>query len=131
MATTLSFIFSTHIRNGELEFLRNRTIYIQVQDADIEFRLTLAENRLAPGARDITYDLCIRGSVYDFLTLISRREDTDTLFFQRRLKMEGDTELGLYVKNFLDGMDVESLRLHKPGTFAIQQGMWLYERLFG
>jgi len=28
--------------------------------------------------------------------------DADTLFFQRRLKIAGDTELGLIVKNWLD-----------------------------
>lgn len=28
--------------------------------------------------------------------------DADTLFFQRRLRISGDTELGLIVKNWLD-----------------------------
>jgi predicted lipid carrier protein YhbT len=68
--------------------------------------------------------------VYDYLTLISRREDADTLFFQRRLKMEGDTELGLYVKNLLDGLDVESLSIYEPADFIVQRGVSLYERLF-
>ncbi len=27
------------------------------------------------------------------------------LFFQRRLRMAGDTELGLYLKNFLDAFE--------------------------
>jgi predicted lipid carrier protein YhbT len=31
--------------------------------------------------------------------IAARKQDPDTLFFQRRLVIEGDTELGLYVKN--------------------------------
>ncbi len=34
-----------------------------------------------------------------------RRVDADTLFFSRRLTMEGDTELGLGLKNALDAID--------------------------
>jgi hypothetical protein len=33
------------------------------------------------------------------------QEDPDTLFFSRRLAMEGDTELGLLIKNTLDAID--------------------------
>jgi predicted lipid carrier protein YhbT len=40
---------------------------------------------------------------------VSRQEDPDTLFFQRRLTIEGDTELGLEVKNILDALDHENL----------------------
>ncbi|MEF1307042.1 SCP2 sterol-binding domain-containing protein, partial [Vibrio owensii] len=38
-----------------------------------------------------------------------RKEDPDTLFFQRRLSIEGDTELGLEVKNLMDSVDLEQL----------------------
>ena len=31
----------------------------------------------------------------------------DTLFFNRRLRLGGDTELGLYVKNFLDSLELD------------------------
>lgn len=130
LARTLNTVFSAQVRAGELEFLRSRMLLIRVQDADIEFRLTLVGNEIGVDLSDAHYDLRIIGTVYDFLTLISRREDADTLFFQRRLKMQGDTELGLYVKNFLDGLDVESLGFHKPADFVVQRVVSLYERLF-
>jgi predicted lipid carrier protein YhbT len=38
--------------------------------------------------------------------LAKRQEDPDTLFFNRRLSMEGDTELGLIVKNALDALEL-------------------------
>ncbi|MEE8428093.1 MAG: SCP2 sterol-binding domain-containing protein, partial [Gammaproteobacteria bacterium] len=59
------------------------------------------------------------------------REDSDTLFFQRRLRMEGDTELGLEIKNFLDSLDADALKLVKPLNSALQKALPLYERLFG
>ncbi len=31
------------------------------------------------------------------------------LFFQRRLVIEGDTELGLYVKNLMDAIELEQM----------------------
>jgi predicted lipid carrier protein YhbT len=129
MAATLNRILAAQIQDGELEFLRARTIRIQVLDAGVGFALTLTHDGLAASPRH--HDLLIRGMVYDFLMLISRREDSDTLFFQRRLEMEGDTALGLEVKNLLDGLDPETLPLYRPADFVIQRGVRLYERLFG
>jgi predicted lipid carrier protein YhbT len=43
--------------------------------------------------------------LYDLGRLAARKEDPDTLFFSRRLVMEGDTELGLLIKNTLDAID--------------------------
>ena len=59
----------------------------------------------ARGAPDVT----IRARPRDYLSLALRREDPDTLFFTRRLVMEGDTDLGLTVKNALDAVDWDAL----------------------
>jgi len=64
----------------------------------------------ARGAPDVT----IRARPRDYLSLALRREDPDTLFFTRRLVMEGDTDLGLTVKNALDAVDWDAL----PGPLA-------------
>lgn len=48
----------------------------------------------------------------DGLTL--RLEDPDTLFFNRRLLIEGDTDLGLRVKNMLDGVELEAAARAMP-----------------
>lgn len=39
----------------------------------------------------------------------AEKEDPDSLFFQRRLRIEGDTELGLEVKNLMDSLDLDEL----------------------
>ncbi|HHO69282.1 MAG TPA: hypothetical protein ENK12_09640, partial [Gammaproteobacteria bacterium] len=38
---------------------------------------------------------------------VTRSEDPDTLFFHRRLILEGETETGLYIKNLLDALDFD------------------------
>ena len=44
-----------------------------------------------------------------YLQMVSRQEDPDTLFFNRSLAIEGDTELGLRVKNMLDALEWPAL----------------------
>lgn len=131
LATTLNRIFSDELREGELDFLLGKTIHITIEDAAIEYSITHDGKKLAPaGSRD-SADLILQGTVYNYLLLASRQEDTDTLFFSRRLHMQGDTELGLYVKNFLDGMDMDSHNASAYLESLLQKSLPVYERLFG
>jgi predicted lipid carrier protein YhbT len=50
-------------------------------------------------------DLCFRANLSAFMQMVARQEDPDTLFFNRELSIEGDTELGLVVKNMLDAVE--------------------------
>lgn len=50
-------------------------------------------------------DLKFTARLSAFLQMVSRQEDPDTLFFNRSLDIEGDTELGLRVKNMLDALE--------------------------
>lgn len=131
LVSTLNRMFSKQLAAGELDFLQEKVILISIEDADIEYRFTLNGNKLTAAEQKRSPDLVLQGTVYNYLLLASRREDTDTLFFSRRLHMQGDTELGLYVKNFLDGMDMDS---HKFPAFLesfLQKSLPVYERLFG
>ena len=66
-------------------------------------------------------DLSFSADLSAYLQLISRQEDPDTLFFNRRLLVEGDTELGLTVKNMLDAL--EWSRLPLPDALKQRLGM--------
>jgi predicted lipid carrier protein YhbT len=79
----------------------------------LRFSVRLEQNQLRAGKEVSDADLTIEGTVYTFLLLATRKEDADTLFFRRQLKTSGDTELGLYVKNFLDGLEPETLPYHR------------------
>ncbi|MBD2821409.1 SCP2 sterol-binding domain-containing protein [Xenorhabdus sp. 42] len=54
-------------------------------------------------------DVSLSGDLNDFVLIAARREDPDTLFFQHRLHIEGNTELGLHVKNLMDSIELESM----------------------
>ncbi len=57
---------------------------------------------------------------HDFILLATRREDPDTLFFNRRLVVEDDTVLGLVAKNTLDSIEWSNLaaKLHPVRLLA-------------
>jgi predicted lipid carrier protein YhbT len=130
VVTVLNRVFAGALQDGELDYLQGRTVRIHVQDIQLTFCITLQQGRLVASRVKNMPDLSITGALHAFLLMAARREDTDTLFFQRRLRMEGDTELGLEVKNFLDGLDVDSLWLHRQVSSMAQKALPLYERTF-
>lgn len=83
--------------------MRGRVVSIRVADLGVDCRVRLAAIGFVP-ARGRP-DVAIRASAADYLRLARREEDPDTLFFARRLAIEGDTELGLAVKNALDAVE--------------------------
>jgi len=104
--SSLNRLFKQELEDDELDFLQDKVIALHVRDAGLNIKFTLQNQQIRTCHVRCSADLTIEGSVYDFLLLASRREDPDTLFFNRRLKLNGDTELGLYVKNFLDALDL-------------------------
>ena len=93
--------------------LLHKRLRIQVRDARMVLDFTWSGGAFAPRARHRHTDLCISASAHDFLQLAQRQQDPDTLFFNRRLSMEGDTELGLMVKNTLDALELPVLDLQQ------------------
>lgn len=86
-----------------LEPLRGKVLRLEIAGLRAGPQFTFAGNCLVPvpfGAADVT----IRAGLRDYLALALRREDPDSLFFARRLVIEGDTALGLTVKNALDSL---------------------------
>lgn len=93
---------------GEVDFLSERWLGIEISDLDLRWSVTLADGQLRVADR-AECDVWFRATAGDLLLIAARRRDPDTLFFQRRLTIEGDTELGLQVKNLMDALDPESM----------------------
>ena len=106
LVTILNKLLINPLQEGELDFLNKKVLLIKIQDAGLEFRLTMVGDRLI-ACNHRSPDISIEGKLYDFLLLTTRHEDPDTLFFNRRLRLTGSTELGLYLKNFLDSLEPE------------------------
>lgn len=96
-------------RDGSLEFMRDRRLGIEVSDLGMCWVLSWDGRclRVVEGAAEAS----VRGTVTDLALLAGRLEDADTLFFQRRLVLTGDTELGLTARNLLERLPWESIPL--------------------
>ena len=90
-------------RLGELD---GKVVGIDITDVPCQLSFLIRHGRLNAAAGKPA-DVHIRGCLNDFWLLASRREDADTLFFQRRLCIEGETETGLHVKNLLDSLEYD------------------------
>lgn len=95
------------IARGELIFLERRRLGICFDDLGVTSLFTFESGRVLMLAPTVTPEVTIRGRFSEFVRLATRQIDPDTLFFQRRLAIEGDVSLGLMIKNFLDALDLE------------------------
>ncbi len=129
IASAMNTMFAVPLAAGELGFVAERVINIVVSDAELRFSIRLDENQLRAGKEAPDADLTIEGTVYTFLLLATRKEDADTLFFRRQLKTSGDTELGLYVKNFLDGLEPETLPYHRAIDPILRKSLAVADRI--
>lgn len=103
--------------------LRDKRINISVNDACLSFHFIWNGTRFIACNGESAPDLSIRASIHDFIQLARRQEDPDTLFFSRRLVMEGDTELGLAVKNTLDALDAPIFGIEKLMPESVLQAI--------
>ena len=104
----------THLLRGQsitdrLGDLQGKRIGIHITDAGslLAFRIDGVRLRAARRSATGLCDVTIQGTLADFWLLATRAEDPDTLFFNRRLSLEGDTETGLYIKNLLDALEFD------------------------
>lgn len=90
---------------ADMALLGGRRFEIHVADAGIRLRFAASDKSFIMDRVRGEPDLRLSASLADFGRMMLREEDPDTLFFKRRLVIEGDTELGLIVKNLLDSVD--------------------------
>jgi predicted lipid carrier protein YhbT len=109
LAAMLDLVVTPALDRDVLATLEGKVVRIVVRDAGLTLTVRCRGSRFAPADANVSADTTIGACAHDFALLAARREDPDTLFFARRLTMEGDTEVGLTVKNMLDGMDLPVL----------------------
>ena len=96
---------------ADMNQFAGRHFQLDVLDLGISIRFSADTQRFTaenyPGAPDLR----LAANSADYLRMILREEDPDTLFFNRKLQIEGDTALGLATKNLLDCVDWRWQRL--------------------
>ena len=85
--------------------LHGRRFLLRVEDLGMEVRFRCDRGRFKPLLKEGKVDLTLSAPAMDFARLAMGLEDADTLFFRRRLRIEGDTELGVAVKYWLDATE--------------------------
>ena len=109
LTMALNLALGRWIPQEPLEPLLGKRFSIRVLDAGMALRFSYNERGFHPSFTAEPADLAISAKARDFLALLTHEEDADSLFFSRRLLTEGDTDLGLLVKNTLDAVELPSL----------------------
>ena len=102
-------VLAAPMADGTLDFMAGRRLGIEVSDLGLRWVVELQGQQLV--VVDAPAEATVRGTATDLLLLAGRLEDADTLFFQRRLVLTGDVELGLTARNMLDRLPWEKVPL--------------------
>ncbi len=113
LVTALNTVLGTQLPADVKQYLAKKKLRIHVRDARLTFDFTCVAGRFVACQPQPATDLTVSANAQDFVRLARRQEDPDTLFFNRRLSMEGDTELGLVVKNALDALELPVLDVQR------------------
>lgn len=104
--------------DDEIARLEGRTVCIHVHDAGMRLTLRIERGGYTACNGKTKPDTTISACARDYVQLALRNADPDTLFFERRLVISGDTDLGLLVKNALDRVE---LPLPRPILRSLQK----------
>ncbi len=111
--TGLNLALAKNLAPDVRQMLSGKKMRLRVTDAQLVFDFEWLGERFSACQNKAEADLTISASAHDFVLLARRQEDPDTLFFSRRLAMEGDTELGLLVKNTIDAIELPVFNLEQ------------------
>ncbi|MBQ1784547.1 MAG: SCP2 sterol-binding domain-containing protein [Gammaproteobacteria bacterium] len=114
LAHLLQWALARPLAEGDFDFLDGQQLALEISDLQITLVLGLANGKLAVSDDDGTAVTRLKGRSAALLRLVTRVDDADTLFFQRELLLSGNTEIGLALKNALDGLEHERLPLPLP-----------------
>ena len=113
LVTTLNQLKKRDILPVDMSLLSGRRFEVHILDADMRLRFTADDSCFSVDSTTGEPDLRLAANLADFARMMLREEDPDTLFFNRKLVIEGDTELGLIVKNLLDSVDWSTTPLQR------------------
>jgi len=104
LSVMLNHLLAHEQADSEMGFLDGKVISLEITNLGICYRLARDKDGFRAAQGQAEADVRFSGDAQAFLSLATQREDADTLFFQRLLRIEGDTAIGLHLKNFLDAL---------------------------
>lgn len=93
LLTALQSVFKEALADNDFAFLEDKWLHISVTDLALNGLLSCNNGQLimTEDNQRQTADVSFSASSDDLLLIAGRKEDPDTLFFQRRLIIVGDT----------------------------------------
>lgn len=117
LSQLLAQLLAPQEQDGELDFLADKWVAIRVEDLQLYFEVSFNGRWQV---RELTAaQVTFSAKSAELLLVAAAKEDPDTLFFQRKLSIEGDTELGLEVKNLL--LSIEFASLPTPIRLSVEK----------
>ena len=110
LVTALNLFLRRKLPREVFDHLQDREVAIEVSGTPIRLSFRVRGGHFVPIRPTPAPHVRFRASLRDFMLLVAREEDADTLYFNRRLVVEGDTEAGLLVKNSLDALELPRTR---------------------
>ena len=104
LARALDALLMPKLPEAARRDLSGRTVEIEVSDLGLRVRLQLGAAGFCAAPSGSATVLRIVAPLASYRRLLRGEDDADRLFFERALVMEGDTEMGLVLKNTLDAI---------------------------
>ncbi|WP_181463407.1 ubiquinone anaerobic biosynthesis accessory factor UbiT, partial [Lonsdalea quercina] len=82
----LQWQFRQALEDGDLTFLADRWLQIEVRDMGLCWFMTQRDGRLQVSRNEVA-EVTFSADANDLILIAARKEDPDTLFFQRRLRI--------------------------------------------
>lgn len=100
----LNHLLQAERQRDKFAFLQQHWVHIEISDVPLSLYVCCQQHarRLRVSLQPQTSALRVRADSTAMLQLMLQQVDPDTLFFQRKLLITGDTELGLQLKNLFD-----------------------------
>lgn len=101
--------------NNEIDFLDDKVVEVEIRDLSARWYFAKIGQQLVmmDKAESLSIspepDVVFSATVDALVLMASQKVDPDTLFFNRKLMITGDTELGLEIKNLFDQFDLALL----------------------
>jgi O2-independent ubiquinone biosynthesis accessory factor UbiT len=127
LADSLNRYLAEQVLDDEWALLEGKVLAIELTDLRLSWWLSCRSARLEAAGPEAAIDAKISGCTGDFILLAGRLEDPDTLFFERRLEVTGDTASGLLLRNLLDRMPAQALPL--PVRIVLNRAARFSQRL--
>lgn len=103
-ARLLDRVLWPRLDDGARQALAGRVVEVELVELGLRVRLRLGARGFETASDREPPAVVIRGRGAALLSLVRGQDDADRLFFERALVMEGDTEVGLVLKNTLDAI---------------------------